>query len=59
MLNASKLLKDADGVANNVDPPQLKEDFTLSLHYFIRPICPKTIRYFMSSSHFFADVPME
>ena len=36
------LLKDADGIANSVDP---EEQSDLGLHYLPRPICPKTLHY--------------
>ena len=33
-------LKDAEGIANSVDPDQEQSD--LGLHCLLRPVCPKT-----------------
>ena len=36
--------KDADGMANSIDPDQTasSEAADLGLHYLLRPICPNT-----------------
>ena len=34
--------KDADGMANSVDPDQTEKQSDLGLHCLLRPICPNT-----------------
>ena len=47
--NAVKHLKDADCIANSVDPTQtapFKEQSDLGLHCLLRPICPNTKEFY-------------
>ena len=34
--------KDAEGIANSIDPDQLEEQSDQGLHCLPRPVCPKT-----------------